>query len=435
MPAQHSVDLETVESTVRRDQRNLRILLEDLEQDRELRFAPDCSDVIEFCHMNSDEVQQSAYMEGTRQCFLNSDQLLLVPSWAYEFLDYMHRIVVGNIESYGKVGGLDRFLSKYPQAEKFKALWEAQKYQQAESLYAKAGPWAQILSFTHDEELDRILGNSIRRFNVLVSQGTLVGLDAFTEYQNFSKDSFTYDAVLERLNEVRRPPENLSKNQVDARSFATLSALNQQTSHYYFSAVTSRYPRNAYYDVIEHATSEDHPKISLVRSSIISLLGKAIGQAAPGQEAEYLSAGLGLIQQIMDTLPGLEYLRSISEYGPADILSEEFRAAYGAQTELRGLLETYTEFFRAPVFRGLEKMGNETRQAKTLPSQHAAEVLSEGVLEDQMKVARRKLHDDAAELVALTKTIVAPGGSIRIRDRKLTELVDEIARDFDRQVY
>lgn len=430
-----SGDLSALREQLVRDQRNMKILRADKELRKPITPVCDCSDLIEFLGIRDPtKEQRSAYTEGIRRYFVKSEKILLVPAWAYEFLNHKRKIIVDNIGRFGCRDGYETFMARFPRAKRFRELWELGRYDEAESLYAEDETWVQILALTRDKNVEDLLGNSIRRFNALVSAGNLMSASELINSGNtFCVDKPTLNLTLDHLNKLR--PKEHGKNEVDARALATVFWFDENIEGQFFTAVTaSKDPLSAFYHAIDERQESGLSLMSLARSPISGWISDLIETRYGPKVTEYLDNGIAITT---DLIEGLDMLRRFrwEEQATDGIPTDEHRTIAKLKGMVAGLLDMYDKLYREPIFRQIEKYGARQRKPSTLSIEESAIALDPPRFVESMRNAREALRTQSLEMVDYAGRYIKPGGRHHLGGRRLDELYGDIARDFARDVF
>ncbi len=440
--------IEIIIEQLERDIRNLKILQSDNNLTANLIPACDCADLIDFIHIaDPRKTQDDAYTEAIRRYFVKADKILLVPSWAYEFLSYLHRVIVENIEKYGYKGGLKMFFKKYPRAEKFKRAWDSGDYTRAQSYFQDDEPWVQILDMTDDETLQDLLGDTIKRFNTLHKSGKFVTLGDLIDIHDLGNvdQQIKYDVTLDYLKKLRPRFDAYKKNEMDARSLVAIASVSLISDDFPTAVTSAKDPLIAFYSAIDTAIEDEKFKnpnlISLARSPITNWVGELVNAAASDRVSDYLERGINFATNIKNDLQSRgDSLKKLynEDLLPIDILNDEIIEIFNAKGKISSNLNPYNYFYRDVIFRPIERKGARRRKRdrqRPLEIDQAAEMLSTKNFENAMTEARKNVEEDAKEVVASLKPYVFANKASDFGELNLVELFAEIEKDFSRNIY
>lgn len=435
-PRNHTDRVKTI---LDRDHHNLRTFLSDHRLNKPITPVCDCCDLIRFLHIEDPQcAQQDAYTEGIRRYFVKSNEVLLIPSWTYELLEFIRRLVVDNIGTFGGDLGYQAFIGKYPDAERFMTYWKSNRFEDATKLQSQGHMWAQIVSFTRDDRVEKLLGNTIRRFNVLVANNKFAPLDKYVDIEKFEHvDTLTFDVVMSHLNSSRPGSGNFKKNQIDAHSLAIIYQANLCSDDSFFTAVTSaQLPLQAFNSAMELASQNQSGAYSTARSSVCNWMYDLAVAHAGGSISEYLERGIDLNREI-STLVMRSYQRTKDKYRTVPYPTEATIENAKEEGQLEHLLNLYFDYYREPLFRPIEKSGSfdSHDRGDLLSAEETAEALEPKKFQESMRQARRQVQKESERMIAASKRFINPGNAQVVGGKKLSTLLSDLERDFEKQVY
>jgi hypothetical protein len=437
-----------LEERLIRDQRNLSILASDYQLPHELVLVPDCADLVNFLHIsNYEEPLGDSYGEAIKRYFLSDSeraQLVLIPSWAFEFVNYLHRVVHKNIGRFALIGGFEAFMAAYPAAKRFYELWQGKEREEAIKLYIERDVWAQILNLTRAERLEAVLGNALSRFVALTDSGKLRSI---TEYLNTrgmgsAFDAATFRIATGKLAEMRPKPDQTENNEIDAMSLAIVKWANDEASRSgsFFTAVTrSREALLAFYATIdsEELGRGGTPMLSLARSSISTWLDANVKAAAGDKKADFVQRGIELSEELLALCRDVQGSLPVRASASGPVPLKDVAAAKKLEGSMWGLYDHYSAYYREPIFRPVEKYGRRGRDDSDLglEAEEAAEILSPAKFQEAMRSARERLAVRPQEAVQRVEPFVRDAWSLKVGGERLDSRYRNILLDFERDVF
>lgn len=415
---------------LKRDLRTLKILKSDLELEKPLIYVPDCSDLLDYLHLDDTKEQENAHQEGIRKYFLSSKELLFLPSWTYEFIDYMHRVINENIRQFAHPGGYDVFMSKHGDAYKFYQAWKSGDLVTANKLYKTDKKWVRILSLTQDNTVQDLIGNSIRKFNVL-AKTKLKKISDFVHSDKWeSPDEVINRTALDFLK--KRRPKNPKSNRIDAMSFATTTSINYESDQFFSIVTRSKDPLLAFYNTLD---TYENLGFSAVRSPISKLINDRLMKIMDKPKNQ-ITELIHFVNDLIKLGEKIPWLPDTEETIPFDF-SDQMRM----HLEFTARMSHYQACYRDKIIGPIERKSTKsTKREQPLSIQTVGEMLTEKQIEKHMQEASEKLNsDETKEMVELARSFALSNKKLSnykiAHGLSITELYDKIQFAFEKEIY
>lgn len=414
------------------DKRVYQALLGELTQHKDLFIpAPDCSDIIRNLHLEerSRDVPADACI---RHYFDHNLALLLTPAWAYELIEYFHRVIIGNIDCMAG-GGTRELTTRYKEAAQFMRLYSAGDLRGATLLYNNAISWKMVLSFTQAENVEHMLRQPLMRLGALIKQKRLKRVVDFDGGENLVEDEGVYHRIFQSISKIRSRPDDSKKNAIDARSIALVYALAERNvSSQSFGAITvTSACREGYYRMLDE-TGAPSRQYSYVRSPIAQLVKQSLPEVMPADRERYLTSAIEAAENLTRLAREVSY--SSVPVGPHLALNEREREAYRKNHRLGFEAKFYNDVFQAPLHRGVpgKPPGSLPSLPRPLSAREALELLeSEDAFRKGMARARAVVGDVARETYAYAAPFVRAAKTLHADGKDLRKSVDAMGREWD----